>query len=259
MYEKTEIDISRKYLAEVIASIDEPIVVLGGWAVRFLVNERYQENTGREYLGSRDIDLGFQIGGTDLEDTAFAKALRKLEQVLGFKLVSFRLFKEFHSETGEELSTEEAKDLPPYLIFPMYVDLIVDTITPEFKEHFRFTPIDEPLVVPIFADEGNRVEREEFGKVIWLPTTELMLAMKMRSHPNRDKEHKRVKDMCDISALLLFGTLPEGNEWLSKHIQRDDIERFKKALAPKDIEQAAGIIGIDQATIEGVLAKYKLR
>lgn len=258
MYEETEIDISRKYLAEVIASIDEPIVVLGGWAVRFLVNERYQENTGREYLGSRDIDLGFQISGTDMEDTAFAKALRKLEQDLGFKPVSFRLFKEIHSETGKELSTEEARNLPPYLIFPMYVDLIVDTITPEFKEHFRFTPIDEPLVVPIFADEENRVERKEFGKTIWLPTTELMLAMKMKSHPNRDKDNKKVKDMCDIGALLLFGSLPEGNEWLEKYLQQDQIETFKKALTPQDIEQAARIIGIDQATIEGVLAKYKL-
>lgn len=79
MYEDREIKISRKYLEEVISSIDEPIVVLGGWAVRYLVNDKYQKNTGRYYLGSRDIDLGFQISTRDLKDTAFFKALTKLQ------------------------------------------------------------------------------------------------------------------------------------------------------------------------------------
>ena len=59
MYAQNEVEISRMHLEEVISSIDEPIVVLGGWAVYFLVNGAYRETTGREYIGSRDIDLGF--------------------------------------------------------------------------------------------------------------------------------------------------------------------------------------------------------
>jgi hypothetical protein len=72
MYEPKEIELSKYYLKEVIESIDEPIVVLGGWAVYFLVNDKYKETTGREYIGSRDIDLGFNMEETDLDKTAFA-------------------------------------------------------------------------------------------------------------------------------------------------------------------------------------------
>ena len=91
MYESSETDISRRHLEEVISSIEEPIVVLGGWAVYFLVSNGYRETTGREYIGSRDIDLGFHMDEKDMDNTAFAKAFRKLTEDLGFKLLSFRL------------------------------------------------------------------------------------------------------------------------------------------------------------------------
>jgi hypothetical protein len=250
MYDDMEVNISGKYMAKVLAAIDEPIVVLGGWAVRFLVNDRYREYSGRDYLGSRDIDLGFHIG-KDLENSAFARALDTLEKDLGFVNQSFRLFKETHSETGEDLTSVEAKKLPSHMIFPMYVDLIVDTIPSGFKARFGFSPIDEPLIAPIFADQKNRIVRKEFGKTIWLPTTELMLAMKIRSHPERDKVHKRLKDMCDISALLLFRDLPRN--WQMKHLSAKDIENFEKALTPAEIDETARIIGIDPSIIRNAL------
>jgi hypothetical protein len=255
MYDDMEVRISERYLGEVLSAIDEPIVVLGGWAVRFLVNERYKENTGRDYLGSRDIDLGFHIGA-DLESSAFAKALSKLEKDLGFQNQSFRLFKETHSETGEDLTPADAKKLPSHMIFPMYVDLIVDTIPPGFKERFGFSPIDEPLIGPIFADVRNRLVREVRGKALWLPTPELMLAMKIRSHPARDREHKRVKDVCDISVLLLFGDSPK--DWLSLYLTQNEIDRFKKSLTRAEIEEAARIVGIDSETIQNTFRKAGL-
>jgi len=254
MYDDMEVRISGKYLAEVLATIDEPIVVLGGWAVRFLVNDRYKENTGRDYLGSRDIDLGFHII-SDLENSAFAKALNTLEKDLGFSNQSFRLFKETHSETGEDLTPADAKKLPSHMIFPMYVDLIVDTIPPGFKAKFGFSPIDEPLIAPIFADEKNRIVREEFGKTLWLPSAALMLAMKIRSHPARDKEHKRVKDVCDISALLLFGSIPDG---LGPYLSPADIERFRKTVTRESVAEAARIIGVGQDIVMAVFDKHRL-
>jgi hypothetical protein len=257
MYDEMEVKISGKYLVEVLAAMDEPIVVLGGWAVRFLVNDRYRENTGRDYLGSRDIDLGFHITG-DIENSAFAKAMGTLERHLGFINQSFRFFKETHSETGVVLTVDEAKKLPPYLIFPMYVDLIVDTIPPGFKERFGFSPIDEPLIVSIFTDGKNRIVREEFGKTLWLPTAELMLAMKVKSHPSREKEHKRVKDICDITAILLFGTLSGEKVWPDGHLSPEDVEKFRKAITRKDTAEAAGIIGIDASIVENAFARFGL-
>ncbi len=255
MYDDMEVKTSGKYLAEVLGSIEEPIVVLGGWAVRFLVNDRYRENTGRDYLGSRDIDLGFHMG-SDLGNSAFAKAMRKLEKDLGFKNQSFRLYKETHSETGKDLTPEDAEKLPSYMVFPMYVDLIVDTIPPGFRDKFGFSPIDEPLIAPIFTDKDCRIVREEFGKTLWLPTAELMIAMKMKSHPTRDKEHKRIKDVCDISALLLFGAFSNEKDGISQHLSSTDIGKFKEALSPKDVAEAARIIGMEQEIIKGALARY---
>jgi len=257
MYADNEVAISNKYLKEVITTIDEPIVVLGGWAVYFLVNDGYRESTGRDYIGSRDIDLGFSVDPADLENSALALALKKLEDELGFEHQAFRLFKETHAETGEVLEPEEARDMPPYLIFPMYVDLIVDKIPENFREQFGFTPIDEPLLEPVFADSANRTEIGEYGKQLWLPSPNMMLAMKVKSHPDRQKDHKRAKDVADISALLLFGSVKREEGWLAAILSPEDTTRFKEALTPEDIERAAQAIGIEQALIENALAQIK--
>ena len=45
-----EINISRRHLEEVIRSVEGPLVLLGGWAVNFLVNDRMMKTTGRGYL-----------------------------------------------------------------------------------------------------------------------------------------------------------------------------------------------------------------
>lgn len=163
MYEPMEIEISMKYLHEVIAAIEEPIVVLGGWAVYFLVNNKFRELQGRDYIGSRDIDLGFKLDEKDLSKSSFANTYRKLVDELGFRPLAFRLFKEIHSETGEILDAEKAKATPIYQIIPMYVDLIVDTIPAGFKKYFGFTPIDEPILKHIFDNDRYKLELLEFG------------------------------------------------------------------------------------------------
>src|SRR3989344_4069686 len=61
MYKEFETKTSYKYLQEVIKALQEPICILGGWAVFFHVNEKFQKAQGRPYLGSRDIDLGFHL------------------------------------------------------------------------------------------------------------------------------------------------------------------------------------------------------
>ncbi len=250
MYDENEVAISNKYLKEVIIAIEEPIVIMGGWAVYFLVNDRYKETTGRDYIGSRDIDLGFSMADADIGSSAFALALKKLEDGLGFEHQAFRLFKGTHAETGEVLDPEESKKMPGYQIFSMYVDLIVDKIPEGFKEQFGFTPIDEPLLGPVFADPGNRTEVGEYGKQLWLPSPNMMLAMKMKSHPDRGKEHKRIKDVSDIAALLLFGSIKKDGEWLASFLSAEDIARFKDALTAEDIGKAAQVIGVEPSLIE---------
>ena len=253
MYEENEVAISRKYLHEVLVTIDEPIVLLGGWAVYYLVNEAYIETTGRNYVGSRDIDLGFTFLSSNLDDSTFIKTLKKLEEDLDFEPLSFRLFKEMHLETGESISPGETKKTPSYMIFPLYVDMIVDRIPGGFAEQYGFTPIDEPLLSPIFADPKNRTEIDVLGKHIWLPTPKMMLAMKIKSYPDRTKDHKKIKDISDISALLLFSTIKREAGILDNILAAMDIHRFKTTLNVGDIRTASDIIGIDSKLAENAI------
>ena len=59
LYSNFETETSYSYLQKIIKTIDEPICILGGWAVYFTVNKTFQKDQGRNYLGSRDIDLGY--------------------------------------------------------------------------------------------------------------------------------------------------------------------------------------------------------
>ncbi|MFQ5884678.1 MAG: hypothetical protein ACE5IO_06220 [Thermoplasmata archaeon] len=254
MYSEGETGISEDYLQQVIESIEEPIVVLGGWAVRFLVNEGYRGLTGRGYLGSRDIDIGFSMKEQILDRTSFAKAYDVLIHDLGFRPLSFRLFKEMHAETGEALDEETARNLPPHQVTHMYVDMIVDRIPEDFREHFGFTPIDEPLLSHVFLSRKKRIEIERFGRAVWIPTADVLLAMKVRSCPGRDRTHKKVKDVCDIAVISMFGLLSRDEGWSSGLISKENIEGFRKVVKREDLSTASEILGIARETMEGSMS-----
>jgi len=209
-----------------------------------LVNEPYKAITGRNYLGSRDVDLGFSMGAGDLRTSPFAHAMEVLTRDLGFRPISFRFMKEIDSETGETLDPDIAKRLPMYRIFQMYVDLVVDSVPGHFRETFGFVPPDEPLLSRVFASPEDRVEARAFRTTIWMPTPSMLLRMKLRSFPNRNKEHKKVKDLADIAALQLYARpRPLGVE--------PEVRRaFEDALENDEMEQASVDLGLDRATVE---------
>lgn len=252
MYEPGEIELSRRFLKEILQALEEPMVILGGWAVYYTINERYKETAGREYIGSRDIDFGFEISEGDLDKTAFARSYEILTESLGFRPLSFRLFSEFNLETMEVMDSEKAKKIPSHQILRLYIDLVVDRITPDFVDHFNFTPIDEPLLKHVFGSKENRMEINEFGCNIWIPSPDILLAMKIKSCPDRDKEHKKIKDICDIAALLLFAG-HEAGKGVTNFLDSEALDRFKNSLNKEEIGRAAEIIGIDFSTIDSVL------
>lgn len=234
MYPEFETNTSYKYLKQVVFSLEEPICILGGWAVYLQVNKNFQKAQGRQYLGSRDIDIGFHLDKNarmeQMKNSALAKSLEILQNKLGFKSVSFRLIKEIHTETEEEI--KEGKIIPAHFIFPMYVDIMVDNIPTEFREVFHFQPADEPLLRFVFEDEKYREGLKEFTKNLWLPKPELLLATKLNALVFRDKEHKKIKDLCDIFALL----------WYSEEKPQELQKRILQFLKPMNIRNAINII-----------------
>ena len=77
LYANYETEISFKYLKEVVNILDDPICILGGWAVYFTVNERIKADRGMGYLGSKDIDLGFHIDKTIADKYVEKKSINR--------------------------------------------------------------------------------------------------------------------------------------------------------------------------------------
>jgi hypothetical protein len=244
MYNELETRTSYKYLKEVINGLKEPICILGGWAVFFHVNKRFEKAQGRPYLGSRDIDLGFNVKTSTLAET-----IKTLTEKLKFKPLSFRLMKEIHTETEEEIN--EGETVPAYFIFPMCVDLIVDSIPADFKSIFGFNPIDEPLLKIVFEKKEYVILRK-FEKKLLLPKPELLLAMKINSLPNRDREHKRIKDICDIFALAWYTGLNPEKLGLLRYLKKSSLKKCSRAINKEDYLKAGTQIGHDAQEINRV-------
>lgn len=251
MYPDQETKTSFNYLNKVINSLEEPICLLGGWAVYFSVNNLFQKEKGYPYLGSRDIDLGFN----DLK--IMKKVMNKLKN-LGFEQVSFRFYKEVHSETMKELSKEEAIKTPSHFIFPMYVDLIISKTNKSLKSKIGFMPIDEPLLTNVFEDEQKTIINN-FNKKVFIPIPSLLIAMKISSIKGRNKEHKKIKDLCDIITLFLYsGTeLQKLKEEVEQFISKEKISKSLNELGKAELEKASQILEISQEIILQLIETIK--
>ncbi|MFH1065725.1 MAG: hypothetical protein V1734_04445 [Nanoarchaeota archaeon] len=257
MYHDFETKTSFRYLKEVISSLNEPVCILGGWAVFFHANGNFEKAQGRPYLGSRDIDLGFHIdkntSDAHLGKIALAQAIKILTEKLKFRPLSFRLFKEVHTETEEEV--EEGKIIPAHFIFPMYVDPIVDNIPKNFRKVFGFAPVDEPLLNYAFSGKDYITRIKVFNRNLLLPSPALLLAMKVNSLPNRDKEHKRIKDICDIFALLWYANAGK----LQGLADKAQIKKCLSSVTKEDLGSAGERIGHTSGEVERVLNTLKER
>ena len=240
-----------------ISVLEAPICILGGWAVFLHVNKNFQKAQGRPYLGSRDIDLGFHLDKNatieEMKNSALAKSLDILQNKMKFKSVSFRLLKEVHTETEEEI--EDGKIIPAHFIFPMYVDVLVDNIPQKFKEVFHFQPADEPLLRFVFQNEKYREELKEFNRKLWLPKPELLLATKFNALKHRDKEHKKIKDLCDIFALLWYSEEKpqELKEKIMLFIKEQSLSKSIKTITESDYQKASNQLNHTPAEIRRVV------
>ncbi len=255
MYDERETKRSYEYLQKVLSVLEEPICLLGGWAIFLTVNKPYRANVGRDYLGSRDIDLGFHLEeGKSFSKSAFAHSMKKLEEE-GFREVGGRMVKELDFETGKELSKVEAQAKPPFDIHKMFVDLMADH-APEFvdeKNHKLL--LDETLLECVFANRENRTELGEFNKKLWLPKPWLLLAMKTKSLPGRQKEDKRKKDIADIAALLLFAGPESAPLRMLEVLRKDKILRSLKGISQAEINEAESLLGVQLNSFRAALAE----
>ena len=256
-YQPTETETSGKQLQIIFKKLKGQTCLLGGWAVYHLVNRSYEKTTGRKYVGSRDIDIGFHIDKEWTEEqlihSEFATAIKTIEK-LRFTPVGFRLVKDFNIDNGKELTPEESAKLPLHQIFQLYIDPIVDHIHTKIKTLLGFVPIDEPLLSLAFQEKLHTTQTL-FGKRIMLPKPQLMLAMKLNSAPKRDKENKLIKDISDIYALLWHSDTPLSKlkDQLFSIIPEQQTKKTLQNFSEEDISKAAKTLGINAQEISQVI------
>ena len=252
MYGHVETEASRRYLDIIAGRLEIDFCLIGGWAVYNLVKERYHALTGREYLGSRDIDLGFP------SPDGITKVETLLIDELGFAPRSFRYVKQLHFETGEELSDERAKSLPLPMIFPLYVDVMLPSSGEKVRGKLGFVPPDEPLLDRVFGEEGCSTSVGIGNNEVKVPTPDILMAMKFNSVVNRYEDHKRVKDLCDLTSLALY-TGQNRVDLIESVLHFSDEHRVNKlseAISIEDIQRAGAILGIEPLTIRGVVSDF---
>lgn len=250
-------EISEQELQSVFNVATPPICLLGGWAVHLHVNNGFQTQHGREYIGSRDIDIGLHIDSgwteTQLRDNSIGETIQAIEK-LGYSRSRFGFIQPFSRDDTLRLSMEEARELPQHELFEVYIDLIPDTNKLDnFQDAFGFTPPAETLLKPVFEDDLGQPLTEHVpwdGGDAQIVPPEFLAAMKIRSLPDRDKSHKQVKDIADLHSLLWYvKDYTEISEEVQQIVSASDLNRVEDAVSEPGFEQAAQLLQIQSDVI----------
>lgn len=257
MYPKYETDISQGHLTAVFSQMKEPVCLLGGWAVYLTVNARFNKEQGRNYLGSRDIDLGFHIdpawSKADLQKSALAQSVKILAD-RGFVGLGSRFVKHYDINTQEELTEAQARKKPTYDLFQLYVDPMADNPHADAEEIVGFPLLDEPLLSHVFSG-GKFVSMDEFGGKFKMPTPEILVSTKLKSAPNRNKDDKRIKDISDMYALLWYSEVEyrELKQRVQGILGDAAIGAATSQFTGSDYDAVAVALGIDTGQISQVI------
>lgn len=259
-YAEAVTTLSEKELQDIISVAEPPTCLLGGWAVHLHVTNGFQEAHGRPYIGSRDIDLGVHIDSdwskSGLQAAPVATTLDRIESELGYHRGRFGFYQQFHRETGNRLTDEEARSQPAHNIFRVDIDIIPDTTALDaFQDTFGFRPPAEPLLAPVFTDDDGEALDEY---VSWSAPEAALIApaaslatMKIRAFPERDKSHKQLKDLADLHALLWYtGEYGEMRSTVRERVPDEDIDTFQEAITEILYQQAASLIGVDSTIVQ---------
>jgi len=259
-YAEAVTTLSQEELQDVISVAEPPVCLLGRWAVHLHVTDGFQEAHGRPYIGSRDIDLGVHIDSkwtkSEVRAAPAATTLDRIESELSYHRGRFGFYRQFHRETGDRLTDEEARSQPTHNIFRVDIDIIPDTTALDtFQDTFGFRPPAEPLLAPVFTDD----EGEALDKYVSWTAPEAALiapaaslaAMKIRAFPERDKSHKQLKDLADLHALLWYtGEYGEMRSTVRERVPDGDIGTFQEDVTEILYQQAASLIGVDSTIVQ---------
>lgn len=258
-YAESVTTLSEGELREVLRVAVPPVCLLGGWAVHIHVTEGFRDVHGRSYIGSRDIDVGLHVdpqwSTDDIRASPVAETLERIESKLGYSRGRFGFYQQFHRDSGERLDDEAARELAAHDIFRVDIDVIPDTTALDaFKDAFGFRPPAEPLLEAVFEDDAGDHLGEyvdwEVPRGVQIASPAALAAMKVRVFPNRDKSHKRLKDIADLHALLWYvSDYNDVKDEVLSRVSDNDLREFESAGDSELYERTARLIDVDESLL----------
>ncbi|MBS3777791.1 MAG: nucleotidyl transferase AbiEii/AbiGii toxin family protein [Candidatus Thermoplasmatota archaeon] len=254
LYDQNITDISFQTLKELLELVDFPICLCGGWAVYFTVNEYFKKQKDMNYIGSQDIDIGFSLqpmmSKSELELTNLFKMIHLLEQndyvpsLLGYK-------KDIPFDEYSNHSQDEGKNQT----FAIYVDIIVNSYPPSYQDIYQQSFFEAPIIEKIYNYEQYHVKLPNISKYVFMPSREMIAAMKILSLPSRGRQHKKVKDLCDLYALIWFAEKsPENIIYeISQLLKPASFKRLKAKINKKLIEECEYLLNEPKGAIDTIM------
>lgn len=258
-YAETVTQLSEGELQDVLSVAEPPVCLLGGWAVHIHVTNGFRAAHERDYIGSRDIDIGIHVDqrwtGETITDSPVAETLDRVETQLGYSRGRFGFYQQFHRDTGERLDDARARALASHNVFRVDIDVLPDTTELDaFEEAFGFRPPAEPLLEPVFMDGTGEPldEHVEWGvpEEVQIAPAATLAAMKVRALPDRDKSHKRLKDLADLHALLWYVTeYDDIKTVVQNQLTTDDVAAFESTVEADLYDRTARLIDVDSTVV----------
>jgi hypothetical protein len=206
------------------------------------------------------VDFHVDPSWTDdeLRSSPFARAIEVARSMGYGPMGSFRYCRFIQKMTGKALTEEESKRVPSYDLFQLYLDIMVDRIHPRQAEVLGPRALDEPILARVL-DEDLAQEVNIGGSKVQVPPPHMLLAMKLKSIPNRQKEDKIFKDACDIFALLWHS--PERIDGILRSARTEYPGECRSGLIAITDEvslRAAVHLGIETDTYREVVGKLSV-
>lgn len=262
VYEDVLTRASNERLRSLVAGIPHPVAIAGGHGVLHNVRPKWMKAFGQDYFGSRDIDVIYLVDPSwtprQLRASAAAQAPRRIEE-LGYKPISFR-YQQILDQHGRILDKEPNLAIEDVSVFHLYIDPMVTHHHKELPALWHFTPIDEPLLAPVFTDHLARWTTPEFGDHVFVPTPPYLVATKLKSLKSRTKDDKVVKDLCDLYALTAYGGADQQEiRGVLHRLLPGAAALVQGAITNKHLPKALDHLGLDRNAYQAIVGPLAAR
>jgi len=262
VYESVLTKASEARLPALVRDMPHPVALAGGHAVRYAVEENWMDAFGIGYFGSRDIDTIYLVDPNwtteELHASAAAKAPARIA-ALGYKPHGSFRYMLLLDESGNPIDEEPPMAIDDVTIHRLYIDPMVTHIHSELRQLWGFTPVDEPRLTEVFQSEEARSTWAVLGDNVYLPSTPHLVTTKLNSLPQRTKDDKAVKDLCDLYALAAYGGAAMTEIRTTTHrLLANTAQLVQSALGNEHLPEALDHLDITRRDFEAVIGPIAL-